>query len=126
MDNSRCSYKFQWDIFKNLVVIFSAAIVGLFICGGIIFQRNNYARTIYEENTCEVIASNYYESRCTASRGGSYVCFIPTWSVIYSIFDDVKEIRVNATIEYSGFRRISAAEDKLNQYEVSGTSNINA
>lgn len=85
-----------------------------------LYHNDRYAKTIHEENTCEVIASNFFESRCSGSRGTTFVCFRPFWMVTYSIFEDVKDIRINARIEHGGgFRTTAAAENKLNEYQVS-------
>lgn len=94
------------------------AAVALFISGGIIYHRDHYAKTTHEQNSCEVMASSYYESRCTGSRS-TYVCFRPFWLVTYSIFQDVTEIRIDARIERFGFRTTEVAENEMNQYQVS-------
>ncbi len=111
----------KWSIFIYLVVIFFMAALALYVMGGMIYHKDHYAKSIHVENSCEVIASNYYESKCTGSRGSTYVCFRPVWLVFYSISQDVTEIPITAKIEHDGFRTTADAENNLNQYQVSGT-----
>lgn len=108
MDNSR-----RWTIAKNLIFLLIVIAATLFILGGIVYHRDHYAKTTHELNSCEVITSSYYQTRCSGSRR-SYVCYVPVWLVTYSIFPD----RITATIEPHGFRTTAAAENELDQYQV--------
>lgn len=124
MANTKCTHELQWSISIILVLIFVVGSVALFITGGIMYNKNQSAITTHEENSCEVIASNYYESKCTGHRGSTYVCFRPVWLVSYSVFQDVTEIRIDARIEEYGRRATADAEIQLNQYQVSRRANL--
>jgi len=93
------------------------AAVLLFIIGGIFYHKNYYAKTIHEENSCEVMSSSYFESICNGFRGSRYVCFKPFWLVSYGVIEE----RIDARIEHGGFRSVADAENELIRYRV-GTS----
>lgn len=103
----------------NLTILLFLGVLALFISGGIIYHKDHYAQNIHEENTCEVIASDFYQSRCSGARGTTFVCFRTFWLVTYSIVEDVKELRINARIEQGRFHTTAAAENRLNEYQVS-------
>lgn len=122
MDNSKSVSNIKrWCIVGCLVVIIIsvAAAAPFFIVGGIIYPRDHYAKTIHESNSCTVITTSYYQSRCSGYRGSTYACYIPVWSVSYSTFVDAMENRLNATIESYGFRTTAGTENRLHLYQVS-------
>lgn len=113
------SYEWRHAIAVNIVFILSLVAIGLLIGGGVTFHKNHYEKTIHEQNTCEVMASSYYQATCFGHRH-RYVCYRPVWLVTYSIFADGMENWKSATIEHGGgFRTTEAAENKLSQYQVS-------
>lgn len=119
MADSKClSYKCRYAISFNLAILLFCLAGGLFVSGAITYSSDRYAKTIHEQNTCEVIASNYYQTRCSGYRS-TYVCYRPIWLVTYSLVQDSNETLIDATIEHDGFRRSAAAENKQNQYQVS-------
>lgn len=124
MANTKCTYELQWNICLTLVLISFVGTVALFVTGGMMYHKNQNAKSTYEENSCEVMASNYYESECVGHRGGTYDCFIPVWLVAYSVFQGVTVIRVDAKIEEDGRRTTADAENQLNQYQVSHRTNL--
>lgn len=112
MANRKCSYKLQFSL-SSALILFTAAVV-LFSLGGVFFRTNHSAKIIHEKNLCEVIASNYYDSRCRNYRGSSYDCFKAVWEVFYTVSQDGNEQRLNARVEHNiGFRSTSEAENEL-------------
>lgn len=105
----------------SICLIFAPA---LFISGGITYSLDRAAKNTHKLNTCKVMSSSYYETRCSGHRF-TYVCFRPVWSVTYSVLQDdgLSESIIDATIEHiGGFRRAAAAEEKRNQYQVSASA----
>ncbi|KAJ6647133.1 hypothetical protein Bhyg_02353, partial [Pseudolycoriella hygida] len=61
---SRSTPNVQFAIYVFCMLIFSMAAVGLFISGGILYIQSHHAKSIHVPNSCEVIESSYYKSRC--------------------------------------------------------------
>lgn len=118
MADTGCS---QYKIFFNLTTIFFVFAAVMLITGGYIYRRNRIAKNTYEPNTCKVMASSYFEKICKGARfGRSGPCFVPVWTVTYSI---VEEILIDATIEHNdAFWTTGDAQNKVDQYEVSAVT----
>lgn len=122
MPRIRCTPKVQFVVWLNVVMIFFAGAVILYLLGAIMFEREHSAKAIHVENICEVISSYSDQSYCSGGRGSSYVCYKPVWMVAYSIQEGGDEIRVDARIQHGGFRKAENAQNKLDEYQVSAVS----
>lgn len=112
-----CTYKQKWDIYGSLTFIFLLSATALYIAGGVLYHNDRYEKNTHEPNTCEVISSSYYETRCRSGRyGRTVVCFITVWMVTYSVNE---EIRIDAMVQHNGLFSIEAAQKRLDQHRVS-------